>query len=118
MPVLARIVELSGLPTVTLSRTVRDLLLHQPDISGLYHVASDPISKYDLLRRISARFGLDHEFTPDPSVQIDRSLDDSRFRALTGTTTPNWDVLIEELYQDYVNGPYERIYHELRKQTR
>jgi dTDP-4-dehydrorhamnose reductase len=107
----------SGLPTVTLSRTVRDLLLHHPNISGLYHVASKPISKYDLLRRISDRFDLGHTFTPDPSIRIDRSLDDSRFRALTGTTTPGWDALIEELWQDYQSGPYDRIYRQLRSQT-
>jgi dTDP-4-dehydrorhamnose reductase len=107
----------SGLPTVTLSRTVRNLLLEQPNIAGLYHVASEPIRKYDLLQRISARFDLDHEFVPDPSVRIDRSLDDSRFRALTGTTTPGWDELIEELWQDYHAGPYNAIYQQLRSQT-
>jgi dTDP-4-dehydrorhamnose reductase len=107
----------SGLPTITLSHTVRDILLHQPDLSGLYHVASQPITKYDLLRRISARFGLNHEFIADPSVQIDRSLDDSRFRALTGTATPSWDDLIEELWQDYQSGPYDAIYQQLRSQT-
>jgi dTDP-4-dehydrorhamnose reductase len=107
----------SGLPTPTLSRTVRDILLHQPELSGLYHVASEPITKYDLLRRISARFGLDHQFTPDPSVRIDRSLDDSRFRSLNGTARPNWDDLIEELWQDYQSGPYDAIYQQLRSQT-
>jgi dTDP-4-dehydrorhamnose reductase len=107
----------SGLPTVTLSRTLRDILALHPEISGLYHVASRPIDKMDLLSRISTRFGLGHQFTPDPSVQIDRSLDDSRFRALSGTATPKWDELIEELHEDYVTGPYERIYHELRNQS-
>ena len=107
----------SGLPTVSLSRTVRDILLTQPDLSGLYHVASEPINKYDLLRRISDRFGLDHEFIPDPSVRIDRSLDDFRFRAATGTTTPGWDDLIEELWEDYQSGPYDRIYQQLRSQN-
>jgi dTDP-4-dehydrorhamnose reductase len=108
----------SGLPTATLSRTVRHLLEEQPGIAGLYHVASQPITKYDLLQRISARFGLDHEFVADPSVRIDRSLDDSRFRALTGTPTPGWDELIEELWQDYQSGPYDDVYRQLRSQTR
>lgn len=107
----------SGLPTANLSRTVRDLLLHQPDLSGLYHVASEPITKYDLLSRLSGRFGLNHEFVVDTSVRIDRSLDDSRFRRLTGTVTPAWDGLVEELWQDYHAGPYDAIYQRLRSQT-
>jgi dTDP-4-dehydrorhamnose reductase len=105
----------SGLPTVSLSRIIRDLLRSKCAVSGLYHVASEPISKYDLLRRICERFRLDHEVLEDPSVKIDRSLDDSRFRSSTGTSTPNWDSLIEDLYDDYVAGKYEHIYDDLRQ---
>jgi dTDP-4-dehydrorhamnose reductase len=106
----------SGLPTVSLSRTVRDVIVGGKEINGLFHVASEPITKYDLLRRVSVRFSLGHQFTADETVKINRSLNDTAFRTRTETNTPNWDDLIEELHQDFFAGPYERIYHELRNQ--
>ena len=39
----------SGLPTVELARVIRDHVLPRPALRGVYHVASAPISKYDLL---------------------------------------------------------------------
>jgi dTDP-4-dehydrorhamnose reductase len=48
----------SGLPTRTLARTVADILERAPALHGLYHVASEPITKYDLLCRLNEAFEL------------------------------------------------------------
>ena len=40
----------SGLPTVEFARVIRDVVLPRTDMHGLYHVASRPISKFELLR--------------------------------------------------------------------
>lgn len=100
----------SGLPTVTLSRTVLEIVKHHPELRGLYHVASEPISKLELLGRINHRFDLRHELAPSDAVRIDRSLDDSRFRAATGTVRPRWHELVQELAADYRSLPYESVY--------
>ena len=100
----------SGLPTVTLSRTVLRIIREGDNLSGLYQVASEPIDKLDLLRRVSEALGLGHELRPDPSLQIDRSLDDTRFRRATGTARPGWDELVEELARDYRSLPYADAY--------
>jgi dTDP-4-dehydrorhamnose reductase len=100
----------SGLPTVTLSRTVLDIVKNRPELRGLYHVASEPINKLDLLERVSRRFDLGHSLTSNESVRIDRSLDDARFRALTGTSRPGWDELVEDLADDFRSYPYSEIY--------
>lgn len=99
----------SGLPTCTLSRTVRDLI-RSPRISGLYHVAAEPISKYDLLQRIAAAFHLDIRIVPDERVVLDRSLNDTRFRHETGLSRPSWEQAIAELRQDAVLLPYHSVY--------
>jgi dTDP-4-dehydrorhamnose reductase len=96
----------SGLPTITLSRTVLDVMQHHSHLHGLYHVASQPIPKLDLLRRVAAAFGLDRQIVASDDVVIDRSLDDRRFRAATNTETPGWDVLIADLVADYRSLPY------------
>jgi dTDP-4-dehydrorhamnose reductase len=100
----------SGLPTCTLARTVAHVLGSHPDLTGLYHVASEPISKLELLERIDTAFGLGHTFIPDDEVVIDRSLDDTRFRTATGLPRPGWGVLVAELVDDFRSLPYADIY--------
>lgn len=90
----------TGLPTVVLSRLVRDVVLPRPELSGLYHVASAPIKKYDLLKLVAATYGKAIEIAPDDSVRIDRSLDGTKFRQATGYVAPEWPELIEVMHDD------------------
>jgi len=107
----------SGLPTVTLARTIRTLLADRSRLRGLYHVASEPIAKHDLLRRLNDAFDLGYDLVPDDSLRIDRSLDDTRFRTATGTARPSWDALVEDLRQDYARQGYDVIYQARRAVT-
>ena len=87
----------SGLPTCELARVVRDFVLPQPDLHGVYHVAADPISKYALLQLVNSAYGKHLDITPDASVQIDRSLNGGRFRAATGYVAPSWPELVQQM---------------------
>lgn len=87
----------SGLPTVELSRVVRDLVLPRRDLSGLYHVSTHPIDKDSLLRLFAAEYGSDVEIVPDDALVIDRSLDSTRFREATGYTPPDWPTLVANM---------------------
>jgi dTDP-4-dehydrorhamnose reductase len=95
----------TGFPTQVLARIMGDLIAGYPHLSGLYHVSSEPISKYDLLVRIRDAMGLDIEIEPYEDFYCDRSLDSSRFRAETGYPIPGWDEMIAELTQD--DTPYD-----------
>lgn len=87
----------SGLTTAELTRVIAMLITDQPELSGLYHIASSPISKFALLRDFAARAGLPVELVPDDAVAIDRSLDGRVFAARTGYSVPSWDKMLEEL---------------------
>ena len=87
----------SGLPTVELARVMRDFVLPRSDIRGVYHVAADPISKHDLLSLIARIYDLPIEIEPDGALAIDRSLDATRFRALTGYAAPAWPELVRAM---------------------
>jgi dTDP-4-dehydrorhamnose reductase len=100
----------SGLPTITLARTIRDVLVSGLPLRGLYHVASEPISKYDVLARLKNALGLDICIEPDPSIRLDRSLDDTRFRVGTRTVRPSWSTLVAELKQDFLAHDYDAVY--------
>ncbi len=87
----------SGLPTVELARIIKHYVLPRPKLRGLYHVSTNPISKYDLLLLLAHAFGKSIEIIPDSQVAIDRSLDSRRFRQETGYVPPGWPDLIAQL---------------------
>lgn len=93
----------SGLPTNTMAEIVRDQIIPRPQLSGLYHVASQPISKYDLLRIVADVYRKNIDIVADDTLVIDRSLDASRFAEATGYSTPSWPALIETMHA-YENG--------------
>jgi dTDP-4-dehydrorhamnose reductase len=87
----------SGLPTVELARVMRDFVIPNPRLRGLYHVSSAPINKCDLLRLVATAYGKAIEITPQDQPAIDRSLDSTRFQSATGYTPPAWPELIERM---------------------
>jgi dTDP-4-dehydrorhamnose reductase len=88
----------SGLPTVVFAELVRDIVIPKAELSGLYHVAAQPISKFDLLTLIASVYDKQIEITPDKTLVIDRSLNSERFRAATGYIAPNWPTLIKIMH--------------------
>jgi len=88
----------SGLPTVVLSQLVRDVIIPRTNLSGLYHIAAQPISKYDLLKMVADVYGKAIEIMPDDKLVIDRSLNADRFRNATGYVAPDWPKLIELMH--------------------
>jgi dTDP-4-dehydrorhamnose reductase len=95
----------SGLTTRALTKVVRDVVLPDQSLSGLWHVSAEPIDKYTLLTKIAGYLEWDVDMAPTDELVIDRSLDSSRFRERTGWTQPGWDEMLEELAREY-RAPY------------
>jgi dTDP-4-dehydrorhamnose reductase len=100
----------SGFPTQVLARIMGDILQDHPDLSGLYQIASQPISKYRLLVELREALKLDIDIEPYDDQPCDRSLRAARFVAATGYAIPGWDQMLMELASDPT--PYD----EWRKQ--
>ncbi len=92
-----RRVIFSGFTTAEMARIIERVLLKPAPASGLYHVSSAPISKYDLLSRINAACGLGVRIAADDEFVCDRSLNSVRFRSEFGYEPPSWDTMIAEL---------------------
>jgi dTDP-4-dehydrorhamnose reductase len=90
----------SGLTTTALARVVAELIERHRELGGLWHVASSPITKYDLLRMLREAMGLDIEIVPFDDPPCDRSLDGARFEAATGLAIPSWREMVSELAAD------------------
>lgn len=88
----------SGVPTVELARVMKDFVLPRPELNGLYHVAAEPIAKFDLLSLVAKQYGKSIEIRPDSTLVIDRSLNGERFRQATGYQSPSWPKLIELMH--------------------
>lgn len=103
----------SGFPTIELAQIICEHVIPNPEMQGLYHVSSNPISKYELLKLVAQRYGKQIDIEPDESVIIDRSLNSSRFRNLTRYVPPAWPDLVDSMYQHFSSSLYykNRVSH-------
>lgn len=89
----------SGLPTVEIARIIDQHVIGNPSLHGVYHLSAEPIDKASLLRLVASEYGKQITIEDDPSVEIDRSLDSSRFRSATGFSPKSWDELVRRMHQ-------------------
>jgi len=89
----------SGFPAVVLAQIIRDVIIPKKYLNGLYHIASPPISKCDLLRLIAEVYGRKIKLINNEKFKMNRSLNDERFQAETGYISPDWPELIKLMYK-------------------
>ena len=89
----------SGFTTIEMAKIVDRILTKHQSLFGLWQVASEPISKYDLLKLIQSKLGWKGTIQPEDSFECDRSLNGKRFKDATGYQPPTWEEMITELSQ-------------------
>ncbi len=97
----------SGLTTHELSHVIARVIQDGTHLRGVYHVASPPITKYELLQLIGEAYALDIEIERDESFVCDRSLVMERFSAEMGYAPPAWEAMVAEMRED--RTPYFRF---------
>jgi dTDP-4-dehydrorhamnose reductase len=90
----------TGLTTNVMSDLVGKLIVEHPKLEGVWHVASEPISKYALLQLVNTHYELGITLSRDDKFVCDRRLDDRAFRERTGFTAPTWDRMVAEMHAD------------------
>ena len=90
----------SGLTTIEMAKIIENYIL-TGNINGIINIASSPISKFDLLDKISTVYGKNIEIIPDDNFICNSTLDASLFNKLTGYVSPSWDEMIENMYKDF-----------------
>jgi len=93
----------SGFPTIEVAHILRDYILPNQNLTGIYHISSDPISKYELLKLVAEKYDKKIEIEPYDDFYQNRSLDSSLFRKITGYEPPTWPELIEKMYKHYMS---------------
>jgi dTDP-4-dehydrorhamnose reductase len=99
----------SGLTTLALSQIFKNHIFPNPKLNGVYHVSSEPISKYDILEMTRDLFKLEIEIIPEEQMKVNRSLDSQKFRKETGHIPTPWPEMIKDLLVD--DKFYQQIHH-------
>jgi dTDP-4-dehydrorhamnose reductase len=92
----------SGVTTIYMAK-----LIEKEIFTGVYNISSPPISKYELLIRLNKKFQLGIKIKKVDSKKSNKSLVSSKFFSKFSYQKPNWDNMVEELFQDSVK------FHEL-----
>lgn len=96
----------SGVTNIYLAELVLDILTRNTALSGLFHLAGERVSKYNLLLEMREALGLDIEIVPDDSVVMDRSLNGAKLRAVMNRETPGLREMLDVIAAD--PAPYPR----------
>jgi len=96
----------SGFTTIEFARIIVDYVLPNNELTGIYHVSSDPISKYELLKLVAQKYGKHIKIEPYSDYFVDRSLDSSKFQKTTQYCPPTWPELVDKMFQNFISAPY------------
>ncbi|WP_419168996.1 dTDP-4-dehydrorhamnose reductase family protein [Halobacteriovorax sp.] len=95
----------SGFPTISIAKIIDKYILKallNNEIYGLYHLSSEPISKFELLNLVAKEYGKEIDIKENNDFIIDRSLDSSRLQNKLNFSPNSWENYIKEMYTDFL----------------
>ena len=92
----------SGVTSTWMGRVLKKILKSHSELSGIYNVSSEPITKYSLLNLINEYFKLGIQISRDTKIQSNKVLISKKFTEITDMNPPNWSDLITEFKEDCI----------------
>ncbi len=90
----------NGLTTLALSRIIADVIENYPEMTGLYHVSGECISKHDLLGLVNSVYNLGITIKPVSTPMCNRALDSRKFFCETNFIPLSWPKMLAEMKED------------------
>ena len=90
----------SGFTTQAFAALLVEIAERHPQLHGVLHAACDPIDKLSLLRLLRDAYGRDTAINPSDTLRLDRSLDASALRTLTGFVPRPWPEMVQCMAED------------------
>lgn len=87
----------SGITSLELAKIILQIINNKIDLSGVYHLSSERISKFELLDIIKKIKKMDINITKSNAEIYDRSLNNNKFHSEFGYISPKWENMILEL---------------------
>ncbi len=99
----------TGLTTNTMADLIAYIIDKKPELSGLYQVASDEISKFDLLGLVNEIAGTGTTIDKDEAFFCDRRLSGIEFHNASGWKAPKWPDMLKTMFDEdrayYITTP-------------
>jgi dTDP-4-dehydrorhamnose reductase len=90
----------SGLTTLKMSEIISQIISDYPSLYGVQQIASEPISKYDLLKLVKKTYGMEICIRPDETVISNHTLNGEKFKKETNIKIPSWEYMVDQMYRD------------------
>ncbi len=90
----------SGFPTVEIYKILLKILKRKK-LYGIYHLSSQKISKYDLLKKIAKVYNKEIFIKKSSKIKINRSLNSRKLKKILNYKSLSWNKLILEMYKNY-----------------
>lgn len=87
----------SGVTTYELTKIILEIIIPKYFKSGLFQIASKPISKYELLKIVAKVYNKEIEIKESDEMKIDRSLNPLKFYTYTNYSPPEWSDQISQM---------------------
>ena len=96
----------SGFTTLEFAKLLAEKIIPMEKLHGLYQISVNPISKYELLKIVAKVYQKNSSLEPDSTLNINRSLNSDKLRAIIGYMPPSWEQLIQEMHQDFLQSDF------------
>jgi len=93
----------SGLTNIELSKVIMNKIIPNKNLTGIYNVGGNIISKFCLLEIIKSVYKKNINIKVNKEFVIDRSLNSNLFCSKTSYYPPSWIVQVEEMYKIYLS---------------
>ena len=90
----------SGVTSTWMGKTITHIIKNKIELNGIYNISSIPISKYDLLVKLSDIFNLNVDILLNSNIKSNKVLISKKFTEITGINSPNWNDLIVDFKAD------------------
>jgi len=88
----------SGLTNIEFGLILRNIVIPNKSLTGLYNIGGPAINKYSLLELIALIYSKKILINLDESIIIDRSLNSDYFTYSTGYKSPTWIKMIKKMF--------------------
>ena len=90
----------SGVTSTWMGKTINHIIKNKIELNGIYNISSIPISKHDLLVKLSDIFNLNVDISLNSNIKSNKVLISKKFTEITGINSPNWSDLIVDFKAD------------------
>jgi dTDP-4-dehydrorhamnose reductase len=97
----------SGFPAHTLAKVISDYIFPDSTLSGIVHLSTKPINKFDLLKLVNERFELNTQINENNEFEMKRELNSEKFRERASMPNMDWKDIVDDLSVDW--DIYEKI---------